>query len=263
MNMIGKFALPLLLLGAGISVAHAADAVLPVIVPETKPVENSEWRFAASPYFWAAGISGDVGQFGLPAVHLKSDFGDILNDLDFSFMGVAEARNDRYSFFGDIIYTKTTTDSGTPRDFFARDVSLTSQTFTGLFGAGYSLFTDGKSNFDAVAGARIWYAKTELSFSGGLLDGVERSDSATWVDGMAGFRGRYFLSDNVYLSGWGLIGAGQAKLDWDVAAGIGYQFNENISAVAGYRALGVDYDHDDFVFDVVQQGPILGLAFRF
>ena len=263
MHLIRKFFLSFSLLGAGISVAHAADAVLPIILPETKPIDNSGWRFAASPYFWAAGISGDVGQFGLPAIHLTSNFGDILNDLEFSFMGVAEARNDRYSIFGDIIYTKITTGSGTPRGTFAREVNLTSQTFTGLVGAGYSLFTDGKSSFDAVAGARLWYAKTELNFSGGLFDGVERRDSATWVNAIAGFRGRYFLSDNVYLSGWGLIGAGQAKLDWDVAAGIGYQFNENISAVAGYRALGVDYDHNNFVFDVVQQGPILGLAFRF
>jgi hypothetical protein len=60
-----------------------------------------------------------------------------------------------------------------------------------------------------------------------------------------------------------LVGAGQADLDWDVAANLGYQFTDRISAVAGYRALGVDYNQDGFVFDVVQQGPILGMVFRF
>lgn len=60
-----------------------------------------------------------------------------------------------------------------------------------------------------------------------------------------------------------LIGAGQADLDWDVAAAIGYQFSDTISAVVGYRALGVDYSKDGFVFDVVQQGPILGMVIRF
>lgn len=78
-----------------------------------------------------------------------------------------------------------------------------------------------------------------------------------------GVRGRYFLTDSLYLSAWGLVGAGQADLDWDLAAGVGYEFNDRISAVAGYRALGVDYSNEGFVFDVVQQGPILGLVLRF
>ena len=45
--------------------------------------------------------------------------------------------------------------------------------------------------------------------------------------------------------------------------GAGYQFTDWFSAVAGYRAAGVDYENDGFVYDVVQQGPIIGLTFRF
>jgi hypothetical protein len=51
----------------------------------------------------------------------------------------------------------------------------------------------------------------------------------------------------------GLVGGGGANVDWDVAGGIGYSFNAKVSAVAGYRALGVDYSNDGFVFDVVQR----------
>ena len=36
-----------------------------------------------------------------------------------------------------------------------------------------------------------------------------------------------------------------------------------ISAVVGYRAAGVDYENDGFVYDTVQQGPIIGAVFRF
>ena len=49
----------------------------------------------------------------------------------------------------------------------------------------------------------------------------------------------------------------------NVAGGIGYEFNKTVSAVLGYRALGVDYSSDGFVFDVVQQGPILGVVMHF
>jgi len=52
--------------------------------------------------------------------------------------------------------------------------------------------------------------------------------------------------------------------DWDVAAGLGYRFNDRISSVLGYRVLGVNYRNDHgFVFDVVQHGPILKLSVRF
>ncbi|MBL0370917.1 hypothetical protein JJB09_02650 [Rhizobium sp. KVB221] len=245
------------------SSARAADLQQPFIVPEAKPAEDGGWTFAVSPYFWGAGVSGDVGQFGLPAIHLQSDFSDILKDLDFGFMAVGEARYDRFSVFGDVIYTKVSSGGATPLGIVAGRVDVTSQTFAGLAGAGYAIFQDGRSNLDVVAGARLWHASTEISFSGGLLDGASGRDSATWVDAMGGFRGRYFMTGNVYLSAWGLLGAGQADLDWDVAAGVGYEFNETISAVAGYRSLGVDYSKDDFVFDVVQKGPIFGLVGRF
>ncbi|WP_353843570.1 hypothetical protein [Mesorhizobium sp.] len=60
----------------------------------------------------------------------------------------------------------------------------------------------------------------------------------------------------------GLVGAGEADIDWDVAWAIGYRFNDRI--LSGNRALGVDYSNDGgFLFDVVQQGPILGLVVRF
>ena len=46
-------------------------------------------------------------------------------------------------------------------------------------------------------------------------------------------------------------------------SGLGYEVTDSISMIGGYRALGVDYADGDFVFDVVQHGPILGAVFRF
>jgi hypothetical protein len=122
---------------------------------------------------------------------------------------------------------------------------------------------DQNGHLDVVGGMRVWSAKTEISFNGGILAGVDVEDSATWVDAVGGVRGNYFFTPEIYVTGWGLVGAGGADIDWDVALGLGYKFNDTISAVAGYRALGVNYDNDGFVFDVVQQGPIIGVAIRF
>ncbi|MBX3584974.1 MAG: hypothetical protein KF810_24110 [Rhizobiaceae bacterium] len=262
MRFVGR-AVVILALGVSSSNgANAADISVPA-TPSEKPIEQDGWRFAVSSYFWAAGLSGDTAQFGAPTVHLDLDFGDILSDLEFAAMTIGEARYQRYSLFADIMYTKTSTDSGTPLGIVAESVGVTSETFAGLVGAGYSILQDDRGYLDVVAGARLWYVNTDLSFSGGVLDGADFNDNAAWIDGMAGVRAKYSLNDHVYVSGWGLIGAGGADIDWDVAAILGYDFNERISAVAGYRALGVDYSKDAFLFDVVQQGPVLGLVVRF
>ena len=60
----------------------------------------------------------------------------------------------------------------------------------------------------------------------------------------------------------GGFGAG-SDITWDLLAGVGYQYNEHISFALGYRAMGVDYDHDGFVYDVVEHGPVLGTVFKF
>jgi len=243
--------------------ANAADMVTPV-VPEAKVIETpGGWTFAFSPYFWAAGLSGKTSQFGLPAVNIHSNFSDIWDNLDFAAMAIGEARYGRYSFFGDLLYTKISTGSATPRGILANSVAVKSETFAGTFGAGYSLLQSGPSHLDIVGGVRVWSVNSHLSFDGGVLDGVSRGDHATWVDGIAGLRGNYFITPHVYLTAWGLVGAGQAKIDWDVAGGLGYKFNDRISALAGYRALGVNYSHDGFSFDAVQQGPILGMVVHF
>ncbi|WP_372353364.1 hypothetical protein [Rhizobium sp. BT-175] len=243
--------------------AQAAD-VSPLLTQEPKAAETADgWTFSIAPYLWMAGISGDTAQFGLPTVHIDADFGDILSNLDFAFMAAGEARYDRFSIIGDVIYTKLSADGETPFGVLATDVEVTSKTFAGLLGVGYAVLDGPSGHLDVVGGVRLWSVDTTLSFNGGLLGGIERSDDATWLDGMVGLRGKYSFTPEVYLTGWGLVGGGGADIDWDVALAVGYDFNDRISAIAGYRALGVDYSDDGFVFDVVQQGPILGLAIRF
>jgi len=260
------FALPIVSAMASVLIvggAWAADITSPMTPDVKETTTDSGWTFSIAPYFWAAGLKGDVASFGLPEAHIDASFSDIFSNLDFAAMAMGEARNGPYSIFGDLIYTKIAGQSGTPRGVVASSVDLSAKTFAGLIGVGYTVLENDAGRLDLAAGVRTWYAKNEISFSGGILDGRSATDEATWVDAMAGFRGRYSITPEVYLTGWGLVGGGGANVDWDVAAAVGYQFNKSISALAGYRALGVDYSNDGFVFDAVQQGPILTLEIRF
>lgn len=251
-------------LAALITNAAVAADVSPLLIGEPRPAEaEGGWTFSVAPYFWIAGLSGDTAQFGMPTVHIDSSFSDILGNLDFAFMAAGEARYDRFSVIGDVIYTKLSADAETPLGILASDVDVTSESFSGLLGLGYAVLDGPDGHLDVVGGIKLWSVETTISLSGGPLGRREASDSATWVDGVVGLRGKYSFTPEIYLTGWGLVGGGGADIDWDVALGIGYDFNDRVSSIAGYRALGVDYSDDGFLFDTVQQGPILGLAIKF
>jgi opacity protein-like surface antigen len=242
--------------------AVAAD-IVSAAAPDAAPAVEAGWTYSVTPYFWAAGLSGEASEFGLPVIDIDASFSDIFDNLDFAAMLIGEARNGPYSLFGDLIYTKLSSGSATPRGVLATSVDVEASTFAGLAGAGYSVFEGQSGRLDVVGGVRVWSVDTDISFSGAFLDGETRSDGATWVDGLVGLRGNYAFTPQLYVMGWGLIGAGGADVDWDVMAGVGYNINETFSATLGYRALGVDYSDDGFLFDVVQQGPIAGLTIRF
>lgn len=243
-------------------ISFAAD-IAPAFAPQPQSQVQDEWSFSFAPYLWAAGLSGDTAVFGLPEVHIDQSFGDILSDLDFAFMAAGDARYGPFSIVTDMEYVRITTDAATPRGVLADEVDLKSVTFTALIGAGYTVLEDQNGRLDVIGGLRVWSVETTISFSGGPLGGRSRSDDATWVDGVAGVRGVYSITPTVYLTGWGLIGAGGADLDWDVMGGAGYKFKESISAFVGYRALGVNYSNDSLTEDIIQHGPILGAVFRF
>ena len=245
----------------------ASDLQNPV-APDAAMVEGvgrdgAGWSFSFAPYFWMAGISGDVAQFHGPLIHIDRSFRDIFADFDIGGMALAELRHGRFSLLGDVIYTKISSSDATPRGIFARDVEVTSKTFTGFLGAGYALAEGPAGRLDLAAGGRVWSVKTEIDIDGGRFDGRSFSDTATWVDGMVGIRGNYSLTPRASLMGWAFVGGGGADLGWDAAATFGYRINGSLTALAGYRGLGVDYDRNDFTYDVVQHGPILGLALQF
>jgi len=228
------------------------------------PVQSpSGWQFIFAPYMWAAGISGDVGQFGLPPVNLNQSFGDILSSLDIGLMAVAEARYDRFSLQSDLSYVQTTENSNTPLGVFATSVKVRSRSFRGALLGGYELVNTDRVRLDAAAGFQVLSAETRLTFTGGVLGGTSRSDGETRVDGLAGLRARATLTPKLYMSGWAYAGTGQSDFVWDVMGGVGYNFTDRFSSFLGYRANGVDFSDNGFVYDVVQQGPVGGLIFRF
>lgn len=224
------------------------------------------WSFEIAPYIWAAGIEGDVAPFpSLPSASVDESFSDVVDNLDGALMLVGEARKGRFGVLGDLIYLKTKATDSSPGPLFS-SITVRSESVM-LTALGFYRAVDRPAAFvDLLAGARYWSLDVDFSFAAGLLPANEVSNKETWIDPMVGAKARTSLGDaGMYVSGVALVGGFSVGSDftYDLNINLGYQWTENFSTTLGYRYLAVDYRDDGFVYDVSQDGPILGLIWRF
>jgi hypothetical protein len=233
---------------------------------EPSPLLTDDWSLSISPYIWGAGLEGSVASFpGAPEADVDVSFNDILKHLDMAGMAIVQLRYQRVAAYMDLVYTSVSADQDTPLGILFDDVELESEIFIGTFGGAYRAIETDHASVDLLAGLRVWSVDTVLTLEGGALPDQEFEHGENWVDPIIGFHGRYQFDNGIFLTNLfqiGGFGVG-SDLTWDTFGGIGYQFNDSVSAIAGYRHLEVDYEHNGFVFDVEMSGPVIGMTIHF
>lgn len=248
--------------------ARAAD-----VTPETPP---GAWRFTLAPYAWAAGLSGDVGLFERNPVEVDVPFSDILENLDVAAMGLAEAHNGTWGVFADLDYVTIGADNSLtraagvdPSVSLRVDGSVDVQELMATLMGQWRIVDGSNVTLDLLGGVRYWNVDTDLTFklaaNGTEVKSLSGSDGAEWIDPMIGAKLLIETGTPFYVTGWGMAGGFGVGSDfgWDVMGGLGYEWTEHFSTVLGYRAVGVDYGQDGFVYDVIQSGAVLGAAINF
>lgn len=251
-----------------IAVAALASVALPAVAQaaDIAPLpDTSDWKFTAALYLWGSGMDGKVGVFDFRPADIDISFSDILENLQFAFMGMGEARNGRFMLGMDATYAAIGTDVKTPLGILADKVGIDATTLMLTGVAGYAIYDTDVARLDVIGGARLWNVTNEFDIKGGKFGGRSFDEVETWVDPLVGTKLRVNLTPEIYATGWGMIGGFGAGSDmmWDLMGGAGYEFTESFSVFAGYRAVSVDYSDDGFVYDVVQKGPILAGVFQF
>lgn len=249
-----------------LALTGAIAAATPVRAEGPKsPIAEDSWSLSISPYVWGAGLEGSVASFpGAPAADVDISFNDILENLDMAGMAIVQLRYGRVAAYMDLIYTSVSADQETPLGILFDDVELENEIFIGTFGGAYRAIETEHATLDLLAGIRVWSVDTVLELEGGALPDQEFEHGENWVDPIIGLHGHYRFESGIFLTSLSQVGGFgvSSDLTWDSFAGVGYQFNDTISAIAGYRHLEVDYEHDGFVFDVEMSGPVIGMTIR-
>lgn len=245
--------------------ASAAD--LPPPEPAPAPVEAADplWTVRIQPYLWASSFSGTTKPFRrLPPVDVDMSFKDILDDLKFAGMIAGSVHYGRIGMVMDLQYVTLQTKGDTPGPFFG-GAHVTTDSFIGTLMADYKVLDEDRYQLFASAGARIYWASTEVNLAAGVLPAVSGTGEDTWADPMLGLRGTFDITPKFFVNGWGYVGGFGVGSDiaGDVFGGVGYRFTDTIAANIGYRYLRVDRDTSSFVYDVEQHGVMAGLVISF
>lgn len=223
------------------------------------------WSWAVTPYLWGSGLSGDIGALaGVPPVSIDVSFSDILSNLDMAAFATMSGNNGQFGISGDLQYTKLSTSSRSLAPLYGQADLKTTLTVVTLLGD-YKISSSPVHELWVSGGLRYWDVETSIALTPGLLPGRAGSGSDSWVDPVIGLRGQRSIGDKTYLTGWAYVGGfgvGSEEMA-DVFGGIGYNFSDRVAGVFGYRWMSVDRVDGSFVFDVVQQGPMAGVTFRF
>jgi hypothetical protein len=86
-----------------------------------------------------------------------------------------------------------------------------------------------------------------------------------WFDPYVGLRTRYDFNKTYYTAVRGEIGGFGvgADLMWEVEAAVGINLTRSIFTEIGYRALGGNFEENNFRFDVVMHGPQITTGITF
>lgn len=246
---LSQLALVLLLLTCGIAGAQPASS------------GSDDWEFLLTPYLWGSGLSGTVGIAGREG-DFEVSAKDLIQSLDFGFMGNFEGRRGRWSFGTDLVYAdlgKDVTfenasgisDAQNPR----LDMSMT--IIEGDVGYQFA------KSLDVLAGVRGVNASTSLGVDAGTLAEAD----ASFVDPIVGLRLRRNLSDKFWVSLRGDVGGFGVgtEFSWFLNAVGGYRVSRLISLDFGYRIWAFDYESDNDLktLDVALAGFAGGLTFHF
>jgi hypothetical protein len=239
------------------------------------------WQYQGTLYVYAPSISGKTtfpeSEGGSSA---SVDGEDILNALEFAFMGALEARRGSWGALTDFIYLNLGADAAGSRDLVlggeplpigaSADLDYDLEGWSWTLAGEYRM-VDGAGTLDLLVGARLLDIESQLRWAiTGDVESVpvvdregDRHTTLQNLDLIAGTKGRVRFGDEqswfvpYYLD----VGAGESDLTWQAMVGLGYSLDWGDVLVA-WRILDYDMEPGTPIKELSFIGPAVAIAFR-
>lgn len=237
-------------------------AALLVSLSAPASAQDGRWTYDVSMNLWfsATNVTADTPN---GEVEAELSFSDAIQDLDFAFMGTAEARNGPWGIVSDLLYFNLTADGPTPNGLLFSEVAAGTKITVLSALVAYRVHEDANVAIDLGAGLRGFWTDIDTTFVGNGAPTEVFGQTKNWVDPIVAARMRVAFSDQWF--GTVMIDAGGTgdTQTWQALATAGYRINENWAVQGGYRYLEAEWDTDYGQSSLEFSGPILGVTYRF
>lgn len=270
--------------------ALAVIGALAAAAPAVSQAQSAsdEWEYTATIYGWLPSMGGDLsvptgprgGGGGTASVGLS--MGDVLDALNFTFMGMLTADKGRWGMGTDIIYLDLGSSNKKAKDLSFNDIevpaTVTARVSVDLTGwiwtldGTYLVIDDPDHPMKLLAGARMFDLSTDVKWqlegdiAGQPIPGrTGKADGSDTIwDAIVGVKGLVKLGEDkkwfipYYLD----VGTGDSDVTWQGMIGAGYAFDWG-DLVAVWRYLDYNMPSGDLVENLDANGAAVGVTFHF
>lgn len=224
--------------------------------------QESGWTFSVSSYLW---LNDTTITTDTPRGQVTStlNFSDAIEQLDFAYMGLLEARNGPWGVIGDLMYFKLSADGPSPNGLLFSGIEAESETTILSTYLTYRVHETANLSLDLGAGVRALWLESETTLIGAAIPTEKSNASKDLYDPVIAARVQFALSDKWFGALTLDAGGTNDSQTWQALATVGYKFNEKWMLQAGYRYLEAEWDTNLGESSLEFSGPILGITHRF
>lgn len=266
-------------------VGTASASILAAMAPSpvNAATDAADWQWDATVYLWLPALGGETSfppNGDGPSIDVSGE--QILDSLNFAFMGAVEGRKGRWGLATDVIYLDLGASRKGTRDFGLGQVEIPATVDADLelditgwlwtLAGSYEVIQQENFSMNMLGGIRMLDLEETLQyrFNGDIaslpIEGRAGSSSAeeTQWDAIVGVKGRWtFGAERQWYVPYYLdVGSGESDLTWQGMAGVGYSF-DSIDVTGAWRYLDYDLGESTPIKSIDFNGPALGVTFRF
>lgn len=219
---------------------------------------QDDWTFGITPHIWAEGFAGSIAKGAATAVGIQIDIDyELFNPQPHDLTGLPTftASKGPWRFLAESVYLDAVDDFGTEPLY--TDAELENVIVEGTVGYQIPRY----ENIELIAGGRFFSIRDDIQLS--LRPGG--GSKKTWAEPFIGARLNYALSNRWYAGLRADVGGfgGSSNEMYNIAAFVGYRFNQITTLKLGYRHLSPDFEKNLFDHETSLQGVGLDFGIRF